>query len=157
LVYVKVIGTPFILAITKVHTKTHRRLLDEDLQAEIPAPYCSFTEHTLPVTDVSCGIGLFPSCRIFTASLDHSVKVCVKRCIRVLITEKPRCRYGTSRRAPYFLPFSFHNRSLFSPWTLQNAFFSRDHKMGRYTRLIYSGSEQMARICEESKLLVEEG
>ncbi|KAF8489311.1 WD40-repeat-containing domain protein [Gautieria morchelliformis] len=51
------------------------RLLDEELQAEIPAPYCSFTEHTLPVTDVSCGVGLFPSCRIFTASLDHSVKI----------------------------------------------------------------------------------
>ncbi|KAF8518999.1 WD40 repeat-like protein [Hysterangium stoloniferum] len=51
------------------------RLLDEDLQNEIPPPYCSFTEHTLPITDISCGFGPFPSCRIFTSSLDHSVKV----------------------------------------------------------------------------------
>ena len=51
------------------------RLLDEDLQTEVPTPYCSFSEHTLPVTDVLCGIGAFTTCRIFTSSIDHSVKV----------------------------------------------------------------------------------
>lgn len=52
------------------------RLLDETLQNELPTPYCSFTDHTLPVTDVVCGVGAFPSCRILTASVDHTVKVC---------------------------------------------------------------------------------
>ncbi|GBE86365.1 Pre-rRNA-processing protein [Sparassis crispa] len=51
------------------------RLLDEDLQNELPTPYCSLTDHTLPVTDVVCGVGLFPSCRVLTASADHSVKL----------------------------------------------------------------------------------
>ncbi|EIW58666.1 WD40 repeat-like protein [Trametes versicolor FP-101664 SS1] len=51
------------------------RLLDETLQNELPTPYCSFTDHTLPVTDVVCGVGAFPSCRILTASVDHTVKV----------------------------------------------------------------------------------
>ncbi|KAF8587848.1 WD40 repeat-like protein [Ramaria rubella] len=51
------------------------RLLDGNLQSEIPTPYCSFSEHTLPVTDISCGIGTFPSCRVFTSSVDHSVKI----------------------------------------------------------------------------------
>ncbi|KAJ8494375.1 hypothetical protein ONZ51_g2400 [Trametes cubensis] len=45
------------------------RLVDETLQNELPTPYCSFTDHTLPVTDIVCGVGPFPSCRILTASL----------------------------------------------------------------------------------------
>ncbi|KIJ55698.1 hypothetical protein M422DRAFT_200031 [Sphaerobolus stellatus SS14] len=51
------------------------RLLDEDSQNEIPSPYCSFTEHTLPVTDIVCGAGKFPSCRVFTSSADSTVKI----------------------------------------------------------------------------------
>lgn len=51
------------------------RLLDDSLQTELPTPYCNFTDHTLPVTDIACGVGSFPSCRILTASVDHTVKV----------------------------------------------------------------------------------
>ncbi len=51
------------------------RLLDDALQNEHSTPYCNFTDHTLPVTDIVCGIGSFPSCRILTASIDHTVKV----------------------------------------------------------------------------------
>ncbi|KAI8985548.1 WD40 repeat-like protein [Trametes punicea] len=51
------------------------RLLDETSHNELPTPYCSFTDHTLPVTDILCGVGPFPSCRILTASVDHSVKL----------------------------------------------------------------------------------
>lgn len=62
-------------SISKLYTKNHHRPLDEELQAEIPMSYCSVTKHTLPVTDVGCGLGAFPSCRVFKASLDHSVRV----------------------------------------------------------------------------------
>ncbi|KAI0352337.1 WD40 repeat-like protein [Trametes cingulata] len=51
------------------------RLLDESLQNELPTPYCNLTDHTLPVTDIVCGVGSFPSCRVLTASVDHTVKV----------------------------------------------------------------------------------
>ncbi|KAH9852141.1 WD40 repeat-like protein [Lenzites betulinus] len=51
------------------------RLLDETLQNELPTSYCNFTDHTLSVTDIVCGVGAFPSCRILTASTDHTVKV----------------------------------------------------------------------------------
>ncbi|KAI0766912.1 WD40 repeat-like protein [Trametes elegans] len=51
------------------------RLLDESLQNELPTPYCNFTDHTLPVTDLVCGVGSFPSCRILTSSVDHTVKL----------------------------------------------------------------------------------
>ncbi|KAI0641918.1 WD40 repeat-like protein [Trametes meyenii] len=51
------------------------RLLDEGLQNELPAPHCTFTDHTLPVTDIVCGVGSFPSCRVLTASVDHTVKL----------------------------------------------------------------------------------
>ncbi|KAI1796611.1 WD40 repeat-like protein [Ganoderma leucocontextum] len=51
------------------------RLLDDSLQNELPTPYCNFTDHTLPVTDIVCGVGSFPSCRILTASVDHTVKL----------------------------------------------------------------------------------
>ncbi|EMD38945.1 hypothetical protein CERSUDRAFT_112651 [Gelatoporia subvermispora B] len=51
------------------------RLMDDDLQNELPTAYCTFTDHTLPVTDIVCGVGSFPSCWILTASIDHSVKL----------------------------------------------------------------------------------
>ncbi|KAF8967688.1 WD40 repeat-like protein [Flammula alnicola] len=51
------------------------RLLDEDTQNEHLVPYCTLSDHTLPVTDIICGIGLFPDCRILTSSVDHSVKL----------------------------------------------------------------------------------
>ncbi|PCH44265.1 WD40 repeat-like protein [Wolfiporia cocos MD-104 SS10] len=51
------------------------RLLDDDLQNELPTPYCTFSDHTLPVTDIVCGIGSFPSSRVLTAAVDHTVKL----------------------------------------------------------------------------------
>ncbi|KAF8627829.1 hypothetical protein AX15_004248 [Amanita polypyramis BW_CC] len=51
------------------------RLLDDDVQNELPLPYCSLSDHTLPVTDIVCGVGKFPSCRVLTSSMDHSVKM----------------------------------------------------------------------------------
>ncbi|CAL1714772.1 unnamed protein product [Somion occarium] len=50
-------------------------LLDDGSQNDLPSPFCTLTDHTLPVTDILCGIGLFPTCRILTASVDHSVKL----------------------------------------------------------------------------------
>lgn len=43
--------------------------------ANNPTPYHAWSEHTLPVTDVVCGVGSFGTARVFTASLDHTVKV----------------------------------------------------------------------------------
>ncbi|KAF7317909.1 WD40 repeat-like protein [Mycena kentingensis (nom. inval.)] len=51
------------------------RLLDDDTQNEATAPYCVLSDHTLPVTDIVCGVGVFPRCRILSASIDHSVKL----------------------------------------------------------------------------------
>ena len=52
-------------------------------------PYCTLSDHTLPVTDVVCGFGPFPNCRVLTSSLDHSVKVCDKPylCIFMFISD----------------------------------------------------------------------
>jgi pre-rRNA-processing protein IPI3 len=52
------------------------RLLDDAVQNEIPESYADLTDHTLPITDIFCGFGPFPSCRVLTASTDHCVKVC---------------------------------------------------------------------------------
>ncbi|KIM68122.1 hypothetical protein SCLCIDRAFT_1209520 [Scleroderma citrinum Foug A] len=51
------------------------KLVDDDLQNELPLPQFTLSDHTLPVTDIVCGIGPFPKCRVFTASLDHTVKL----------------------------------------------------------------------------------
>ncbi|RDB23532.1 Pre-rRNA-processing protein IPI3 [Hypsizygus marmoreus] len=51
------------------------RLIDDDLQTDLPIPYCTLSDHTLPVTDIVCGIGSFPNCRVLTSSIDHSVKL----------------------------------------------------------------------------------
>ncbi|KAF8677378.1 WD domain, G-beta repeat [Rhizoctonia solani] len=50
-------------------------LVDNQLQYELPVPYCNLSDHTLPVLDVVCGSGLFPDCRLVTCSQDHSVKI----------------------------------------------------------------------------------
>ena len=51
--------------------------MDEETQKERIMPYCLLSDHTLPVTDLVCGVGLFPECRILTSSVDHSVKVMI--------------------------------------------------------------------------------
>lgn len=52
-----------------------RRLVDDDLQNELVSPYCTLSDHTLPITDIVCSSGIFPTNRVLTSSLDHSVKV----------------------------------------------------------------------------------
>jgi pre-rRNA-processing protein IPI3 len=46
-------------------------LVEEDR----PAPLYSWSDHTLPVTDVYVGLGQLSNARVCTASLDHTVKV----------------------------------------------------------------------------------
>ena len=38
-------------------------------------PHCTLSDHTLPITDIVCSFGIFPTNRVLTSSLDHSVKV----------------------------------------------------------------------------------
>jgi pre-rRNA-processing protein IPI3 len=51
------------------------RLLDDGVQNENPEVYANLSDHTLPITDIACGFGPFPSCRVLSASTDHSVKI----------------------------------------------------------------------------------
>jgi hypothetical protein len=51
------------------------RLLDDERQNDIPTADGVFTDHTLPVTDIVCGVGVFPKCRVLSSSIDHTVKV----------------------------------------------------------------------------------
>ncbi|KAJ7355605.1 WD40 repeat-like protein [Mycena albidolilacea] len=51
------------------------RMLDDDVASDLPLPYCVLSDHTLPVTDIACGIGAFPNCRVLSSSVDHSVKL----------------------------------------------------------------------------------
>ncbi|TCD67587.1 Pre-rRNA-processing protein ipi3 [Steccherinum ochraceum] len=51
------------------------RLLDNTSQNDLMSPYCTLTDHTLPITDISCGVGVFPQIRVLTSSVDHSVKL----------------------------------------------------------------------------------
>ncbi|KAI0343214.1 pre-rRNA-processing protein IPI3 [Trametopsis cervina] len=50
------------------------KLLDDTLQNDLPTPHLLLSDHTLPITDIVCGVGQFPKCRVLTSSLDHSVK-----------------------------------------------------------------------------------
>ncbi|GAA6011507.1 hypothetical protein JCM10207_002643 [Rhodosporidiobolus poonsookiae] len=40
-----------------------------------PSPFCTLSDHTLPITDICVGVGAFPRCRVLTASIDSTVKV----------------------------------------------------------------------------------
>ncbi|KAJ7113691.1 WD40 repeat-like protein [Mycena crocata] len=51
------------------------RLLDDDVHSDLPLPYCILSDHTLPITDIACGIGPFPNCRVLSSAVDHSVKL----------------------------------------------------------------------------------
>lgn len=48
-------------------------LLDADNDS--PEPLATWSEHTLPISDVVIGLGSYASCRVFTASLDSTVKI----------------------------------------------------------------------------------
>ena len=62
-------------ATTTAFSPFPRSLVDNDLQNELATPYCTLSDHTLPITDIVCSFGTFPTNRILTSSLDHSVKV----------------------------------------------------------------------------------
>ncbi|KAG9312910.1 WD40-repeat-containing domain protein [Chiua virens] len=51
------------------------KLVDDDLQNDHPVAQFTLADHTLPVTDIACGLGSFPMCRILTGSFDHTVKL----------------------------------------------------------------------------------
>lgn len=51
------------------------KLVDDGLKSELPLPQFTMSDHTLPITDIICGVGLFPKCRVLTASLDHTAKL----------------------------------------------------------------------------------
>ncbi|KAF9430824.1 Pre-rRNA-processing protein ipi3 [Podila epigama] len=57
-----------------VHVWMLNSLLD-DAQTESPAPHYSWTDHTLSITDIQCGIGRFHGARVLTSSLDHTCKL----------------------------------------------------------------------------------
>lgn len=65
----------FFLIFFSLSSQLFPRLVDSTYQNDVPEPFCSLTNHTLPITDISCGVGPFPKCRLLTASIDHSVKV----------------------------------------------------------------------------------
>ncbi|CAG8596375.1 8309_t:CDS:10 [Acaulospora morrowiae] len=49
-------------------------VLDESADG-VPSPYYSWSDHSLPITDIICGIGNFLSARVLTSSLDHTCKL----------------------------------------------------------------------------------
>ena len=55
----------------------HDSLVDNSRQKDIPIPYATLTDHTLPVTAIALSAtGSFPThTRLLTASLDHTVKL----------------------------------------------------------------------------------
>ncbi|KAF9920625.1 Pre-rRNA-processing protein ipi3 [Linnemannia zychae] len=57
-----------------VHVWMVNALLD-DGQIESPAPHYSWTDHTLPITDIQCGVGRFHGSRVITSSMDHTCKL----------------------------------------------------------------------------------
>ncbi|KAG0323249.1 Pre-rRNA-processing protein ipi3 [Dissophora globulifera] len=57
-----------------VHVWMVNSLLD-DSQTDSPAPHYSWTDHTLPITDIQCGVGRFHGARVVTSSLDHTCKL----------------------------------------------------------------------------------
>lgn len=68
--YVYILSEALVTSLFDFH-----RLLDEDTEADLVTPFCTLSDHTLPVTDIVCGVGPFPACRVLTSSMDHSVKV----------------------------------------------------------------------------------
>lgn len=70
------------------------KLLDEQEDITVaPSPHYSWSDHSLPVTDIVCGTGTYGSARIWTSSLDHTVKVgMLSRCYSItvlLLVAKP--------------------------------------------------------------------
>ena len=50
-------------------------LVDFDMRSEEIMPVQSWNEHTLAITGIICGTGTAMTARVYTASLDQTVKV----------------------------------------------------------------------------------
>lgn len=51
------------------------RIVDYESETQVPTPLQSFTDHTLPITSLHIGIGILTSSRIFSSSLDSTLKI----------------------------------------------------------------------------------
>ncbi|CAG8574537.1 11662_t:CDS:10 [Paraglomus brasilianum] len=49
--------------------------LVDELTDDVPSPYYAWSEHSLPITDIVCGIGSFLTARVLTSSVDHTCKL----------------------------------------------------------------------------------
>lgn len=112
------------------------RLLDDSVRNEIPKAYADLSDHTLPITDIACGFGPFPSCRVLTASTDHSVKVWLHFFFLIVTCSATDClkSYGTSNQSHSQLLSSFLTLSPALPGMLLSAFSSPRQRMGPFTK-----------------------
>ncbi|PVF99873.1 hypothetical protein CPB86DRAFT_265225 [Serendipita vermifera] len=53
----------------------HSKVIDYELEDQMPTPLITLTDHTLPITSLHIGIGPVTSARIFSSSLDGTVKI----------------------------------------------------------------------------------
>lgn len=60
-----------------IHSWKLLDLVDSNLRSEEIMPVQSWNEHTLAITGVLCGGGTVMNARLYTASLDQTVKVSV--------------------------------------------------------------------------------
>lgn len=51
------------------------RIVDYESGTQVPTPLQPFTDHTLPITSLHIGVGTLITSRIFSSSLDGTVKV----------------------------------------------------------------------------------
>lgn len=51
------------------------RIVDYESSTQVPLPLQTFTDHTLPITSLHIGIGTLSTSRIFSCSLDATVKI----------------------------------------------------------------------------------
>ena len=117
-------------------------LLDNVISLEIPTAYYTLSDHSLPITDVVCGVGPFPRCRMLTSSADNSCKV---RCLTF-------CGHGhqhldflrsflTLLRDQLYQRFNFPTPLLLSQWIRLNGCFLPRPQMATFTRSTYFASE----------------
>ncbi|CAJ0626207.1 2375_t:CDS:2 [Entrophospora sp. SA101] len=48
---------------------------DDNNNNDLLIPYYSWSDHSLPITDIICGVGNFNTCRILTSSMDNTCKI----------------------------------------------------------------------------------
>jgi pre-rRNA-processing protein IPI3 len=58
-----------------VHSWRLLDLVDFNLRSEEILPVQSWNEHTLAITEIICGSGTAMNARVYTSSLDHTIKV----------------------------------------------------------------------------------